>query len=237
MSSTEMPPTNTIIIEADITSSTTKKSIQQINCHLRHRILTTCGDANAMFGTKHIDPALCLYVGAIVMCIDNKHLKDKVPRGNGTICQALKIGLKQDTPSYKWRNYYGRKVWTVDATDVEYVECEHVNKTGIMIQLETQITELKRQLDLPQNDHQSEQERIKWLQQALIRKRIQDQANAQGASSQQQEEPVPGSSRGPTEGSGGNPITVIMMNEMMRHERDNSQFANPENSLISIRSC
>ena len=49
-------------------------------------ILTTCGDANAMIGTKHIDPALCLYVGALIMCIDNKHLKDKVPRGNGTIC-------------------------------------------------------------------------------------------------------------------------------------------------------
>jgi hypothetical protein len=68
-----------------------------------------------MFGTKHIDPALCLYVGAIVMCIDNKHLKDKVPRGNGTICRVLSIKLKQDAPSYKWKNYYGRKVWTVDA--------------------------------------------------------------------------------------------------------------------------
>ncbi len=30
-----------------------------------------------MMGTKHIDTALCLYVGAYIMCIDNKHLKDK----------------------------------------------------------------------------------------------------------------------------------------------------------------
>jgi hypothetical protein len=110
-----MPPTNTIIIEADITSSTKKNSNRKVDCYLRHRILTTCGDANVMFGTKHIDPALCLYVGAIVMCIDNKHLKDKVPRGNGTICRVLSIKLKQDAPSYKWKNYYGRKVWTVDA--------------------------------------------------------------------------------------------------------------------------
>ena len=31
------------------------------------------------------------------------------------------------------------EVWTVNATDVEWVECEHVNKTGLMLQLETQI--------------------------------------------------------------------------------------------------
>ncbi len=37
-------------------------------------------------GTKHIDPALCIYLGAYLMCIDNKHLTDKVPRGNGTLC-------------------------------------------------------------------------------------------------------------------------------------------------------
>jgi hypothetical protein len=30
-----------------------------------------------MAGTKHIDPALCLYVGAHLICIDNKHLKEK----------------------------------------------------------------------------------------------------------------------------------------------------------------
>ncbi len=44
------------------------------------------GDANAMMGTKHIDPALCIYLGAYLMCIDNKHLTDQVPRGNGTLC-------------------------------------------------------------------------------------------------------------------------------------------------------
>jgi hypothetical protein len=30
-------------------------------------------------GTKHIDPLLCLYLGAYLMFIDNKHLKDIVP--------------------------------------------------------------------------------------------------------------------------------------------------------------
>jgi hypothetical protein len=31
------------------------------------------------------------------------------------------------------------KVWTVNATDVEWIECEHVNKTGLLLQFETQI--------------------------------------------------------------------------------------------------
>jgi hypothetical protein len=39
-------------------------------------------------------------------------------------------------------------VWTVNATDVEWVECEHVNKTGLILQLETQIHYITCQLDL-----------------------------------------------------------------------------------------
>ena len=113
-----------------------------------------------MFGTKHIDPALCLYVGAIVMCIDNKHLKDKVPRGNGTICQVIKVKIKQNAPSYKCKIYYGKKVWTVNALDVEWVECEHVNKTGMMLQLETQIHGYTSQLDLIENKTQIQKNQI-----------------------------------------------------------------------------
>jgi hypothetical protein len=63
-----------------------------------------------MAGTKHIDPSLCLYVGAHLICIDNKHLKDKVPRGNGTTCRVIGIKLKKEPQGYKWKNYYGRKV-------------------------------------------------------------------------------------------------------------------------------
>jgi hypothetical protein len=72
-----MPPDHTLIIKANITSSLAKNSHLKIGKHLRHQIITTCGDANDMMGTKHIDTALCLYVGAYIMCIDNKHLKDK----------------------------------------------------------------------------------------------------------------------------------------------------------------
>jgi hypothetical protein len=123
-----MPQDHTHIIKANITSSQAKNSNQKFDKHLRHRIITTCGDANAMMGTKHIDPLLCLYLGAYLMCIDNKHLKDKVPKRNGTFCQVLDVKLKHNAQSYKCKNYNGRKVWTVNATDVEWIECEHVNK-------------------------------------------------------------------------------------------------------------
>ncbi len=38
-------------------------------------------------------------------------------------------------------------MWTVNATYVEWVECEHVNKTGLILQLETQIHDVTSQLD------------------------------------------------------------------------------------------
>jgi hypothetical protein len=37
-----------------------------------------------------------------------------------------------------------KKVWTVDAKDVEYIQCEHVNKPGYILQLEAQIQELEK---------------------------------------------------------------------------------------------
>ncbi len=71
-----------------------------------------------MMGTKNIDPALCIYIGAYLICIDNKHLKDKVQRGNGTLCKVLSVKLRENASSYTWKNYYGKKVWTV-SKDVE----------------------------------------------------------------------------------------------------------------------
>jgi hypothetical protein len=59
-----------------------------------------------MVGTKHIDPVLCLYVGAHLKCIDNKHLKDEVPHGNGTMCRVIGVKLKQNSITYTWKNYY-----------------------------------------------------------------------------------------------------------------------------------
>ena len=51
------------------------------------------------------------------------------------------------------------KVWTVNAADVEWVECEHVNKTSFLTELYSKIKELKGQLDLTPNDHKIEREK------------------------------------------------------------------------------
>ena len=40
-----------------------------------------------------------------------------------------------------------KKVCTIDAKDVEYIQCEHVNKTGYIVQLEAQIQELEKDND------------------------------------------------------------------------------------------
>jgi hypothetical protein len=75
-------------------------------------------------------------------------LKDKVPRSNGTLCKVIGVKLKHNPQSYRRKNYYGKKVWTVNANDVEWVECEHINKTGTIVQLEAQIDQLKCTLEL-----------------------------------------------------------------------------------------
>ena len=54
------------------------------------------------------------------------------------LCQVLGVKLKDNAQSYKCKNYYGKKVWTVNAADVEWVECEHVNKSSFVTQLESQ---------------------------------------------------------------------------------------------------
>ncbi len=68
--------------------------------------------------------------------------------------------LTENAQSYKWKLYFGKKVWTGNAANVEWFECEHVNKTSLVAQLESQIKELKHQLDLLPNNHQSKKQTI-----------------------------------------------------------------------------
>jgi hypothetical protein len=46
-------------------------------------------------------------------------------------------------------------VWTVNASEVEWVECEHINKTGTIVQLEAQIHQIKCNLETLQKDKQT----------------------------------------------------------------------------------
>ncbi len=132
-----------LIIEAHITSSNSKKSQQKVDRHLRNRIITSWSDADVMVGKKHIDPALCIYIGAHLICIDNKHLNSKTPRGKGTLCRVLGVKLRKNATTYKWKNYYGKKVWIVNAKDAEWIQCEHFNKPQYIVQLEAKIKDLE----------------------------------------------------------------------------------------------
>jgi hypothetical protein len=58
------------------------------------------------------------------------------------------------------KKQYGRKVWTVNANEVERVECEHVNKTGSIIQLEKHITDLTYHLELATKENQAQKQDI-----------------------------------------------------------------------------
>jgi hypothetical protein len=60
-------------------------------------------------------------------------------------CSGVK--LKHDPQSYKWKNYYGKKGQTVNASDGKWVECEHIKQTGTILHLETQIHQLKCKMD------------------------------------------------------------------------------------------
>ena len=94
---------------------------------------------------KNIDPALKLYVGAHCMIIDNDDITKG--RANGTLCRVIGIRRKSNAP-LTWKNYDGRKVFTVNVSDVEHVEFEHFPKKLDQVVLENQISTLKVELEL-----------------------------------------------------------------------------------------
>ena len=47
------------------------------------------------------------------------------------------------------------------ADDIEWVECEHVNNTHFISQLDSKINELKQQLALTQNNNESKTQKTK----------------------------------------------------------------------------
>lgn len=133
------------MIEAEIQSTKSKQKNVTIDNILRHKVVTTCSDDNVKCGTKHVDPALCLYIGAYLICtVGNEFLKERVPRGNGTLWRLVSTKIIDDATRRTHKNYYGRKVATVCAKVVEWIKCEHVIKTETMVRLEREINGLKQ---------------------------------------------------------------------------------------------
>ena len=137
------PPEHTVVIEADIRKAQKykRKSKDQtseehplpakLTSRLCNKIYAKCGDSDMKDQQKNIDPALKLYVGAHCMIIDNDDISKG--RANGTLCRVIGIRRKSNVP-LKWKNYDGRKVFTVNVSDVEHVEFEtkttQTKKTG-----------------------------------------------------------------------------------------------------------
>jgi hypothetical protein len=75
--------------------------------------------------------------------MDNGSLNEKVPRGNGTMCRFRSLKLKPDAPSYTTKSIRGRLVRTVNARDVEYIECEVIDNNKHITYLEKELNKLK----------------------------------------------------------------------------------------------
>ena len=119
--SAEEPPGHTVIIKGLIEPSIS--SDRRIGSVMRRRIVQL-GDNDMRQDTTLVSPHLCCYNGAYFMCNSNDKLKEQ-GIGNGTQGRLIRVKLREDQTSYKCEVWDGRKVWTVCASDVEFVEFEH----------------------------------------------------------------------------------------------------------------
>ena len=133
------PPDHTLMIEAIITNRGTwqqtdnnkrrkKRGRKQVSKAVHDTIITQLGDDDIRatdFTSKgaKIEPALRLHPGSHLMCITNDNLDQG--RGNGTLCKCLRAKLKRNGQERKWKNWDGKKVWTVSIDSVEWIELEH----------------------------------------------------------------------------------------------------------------
>ena len=93
-----------------------------------HGRIIELGDDAVRFGRKVIDPHLCCYNGSYFMFNSNENLKKDVTV-NGTQGRLAQIKLKGNPQSYRWEIWDSKNVWTVCASDVEYVDFEYHPKT------------------------------------------------------------------------------------------------------------
>ena len=167
--SNDVPPTNIIIIESTFGMSTSKNGlIRRIKNSLRHRILTTCGDANIEYeGSKKADPALCLYTGVYLIFIsDNNKMNEKPPRGNGTVCKFISVKIKDNAASHRVKTYNGKKVWTVSIEDVQWITVELMDNTEEIDTLEAKVRDMKQETEEAVKNNESDHT-IKTLKENL----------------------------------------------------------------------
>lgn len=132
VTSEEQPPAHTVLIEALVSSEASKNQSGQTRVprHIIDSIMCHCGDSDVRTGKDgsgvKIDPLLPIYPGAKMMATNNKLLSKGV--GNGTVCTVVGIKMKKDDGGdtrIRVKNWFGYKVNTVLASDVEYIRLQH----------------------------------------------------------------------------------------------------------------
>ena len=136
VTSDELPPKHTIILEADITqapkskrrsdSETRPRSIR-VSKRIMERIYSRCGDSDVTCNKKHIDPAIKTYAGGHAMVNDNDGITEGL--ANGTTCALVSVKRKHEDAVLRWRNVDGKKVYAEKVSDTEYLEMEHFPPT------------------------------------------------------------------------------------------------------------
>lgn len=134
------PPNHTLIIEADIQSATQPRT--KLNVESLRRRIIELGDDDVRCQRKLIDPSLCCYNGAYFMCISNEGLREH-GTGNGTQGRLVGVKLKDRASSYRWKVWDNKKIWTVNAVDVEYIILEHHPPTREISSMEKQLHSLE----------------------------------------------------------------------------------------------
>jgi hypothetical protein len=81
--------------------------------------------------------------------MDNDCLDEAVPRGNGTTCRLVSVKIKPNATTHRIKKYHEREVWTVNAKDVEYIECELNDNRDNLNQLERDLELLQNQQGSP----------------------------------------------------------------------------------------
>ena len=114
------PPDHTLIIEASVSIAHQTEIEDEESTGTKRRKRKRTQPQHKM---PKIEPALRVYPGSHHMCITNEDLDQG--RGNGTLCKFLRVKLRMDGRERRWKNWDGKKVWTVSVDDVEWMEFEH----------------------------------------------------------------------------------------------------------------
>ena len=93
-------------------------------------------------------------------------MEEKPPQCNGTVCTLVSVKVKQGAASHIWREFYERKVWTVNIKDAKWLTVELANDSE-------EISSIKCKLEQMKTNENMHNEHILTLQNLLILKQKQ----------------------------------------------------------------